>query len=632
MHKKSILRKFVIRNFLFFFIFSLSSLSTHIKLAAQSNEICDNGIDDDGDGFIDINDEDCECPLIVSSSLIPNPSFEEQTSCPTNEAQLNRAVSWIQASAATTDYMHTCGLLSHPVIQGTVPLPMPDGEGCIGFRNGRGANPNFKEYTGTCLIEPLEKDVLYILDMWVGFLAPNVSPNFELTIFGADGCNTQDILPFGNGNPNIGCPLNVNGYEQLGSTVVSGVNEWVNAIITFTPTRDLDVVVIGPNCASNPFEHYYFFDNLILARAVDFGEQPQIQGNPCQNNVNFILEGQEDFTYQWYKDGIALVGETNPNYVIPDDQVDPARYQLLANQGNGICSLSDEFLFEIPEIVTEQSVTICDNEPFQLSNQEVLEEGVYTEVLVSNQNCDSTVITTVSVNPSFEMFISETICEAEQFIFGTQILNQAGTYTELFKTVQDCDSLVTLDLTVLPSFINVDAQGDKTIRLGEQTPIRATFASIDSLETFQWTSSDSTSLICDTCLFQLVAPSQTTTYTLEAIDVKGCSVTDNVTIQVEQFYEIYFPNVFSPNRDGVNDFYFPLGTNNVSQILQLKIYDRWGNQVFTNKNFNVNEEINGWDGRFRNQNANIGVYVYVAEVEFVDGNVQVFKGDIILNR
>jgi len=82
----------------------------------------------------------------------------------------------------------------------------------------------------------------------------------------------------------------------------------------------------------------------------------------------------------------------------------------------------------------------------------------------------------------------------------------------------------------------------------------------------------------------------------------------------------------------VNDFYFPLGTNNVSQILQLKIYDRWGNQVFTNKNFNVNEEINGWDGRFRNQNANIGVYVYVAEVEFVDGNVQVFKGDIILNR
>jgi len=136
---------------------------------------------------------------------------------------------------------------------------------------------------------------------------------------------------------------------------------------------------------------------------------------------------------------------------------------------------------------------------------------VYTEVLVSNQNCDSTVITTVSVNPSFEMFISETICEAEQFIFGTQILSQAGIYTELFKTVQDCDSLVTLDLSVLPSFINVDAQGDKTIRLGEQTPIRATFASIDSLEAFQWTSSDSTSLICDTCLFQLVAPSQTTT-------------------------------------------------------------------------------------------------------------------------
>jgi len=626
------LRKFVIRNFIFLFFFSLSSLVTHIELAAQATEICDNGIDDDGDGAIDFQDSDCDCPLIVSSSLIPNPSFEEQTSCPENEAQLNLAVSWIQASAATTDYMHTCGIVSHPVIPGNVPMPIPDGDGCIGFRNGRTANPNFKEYTGTCLREPLEKDVLYILDMWVGFLAPAFSPDFELTIFGAEGCNTDGILPFGNGNPNIGCPLNVNGYEQLGTTVVAGTNEWVNVSITFRPSKDMDVVVIGPNCDANPFEHYYFFDNLILARAVEFGEQPQISGHPCANDISFTLEPQEDFTYQWYKDGIALVGETSPDYSIPEDQVDIASYQLLVNQGMDVCALSDPYIFEIPEIVTEQSISICDNEPIQLSNQLVMEAGVYTEVFVTSQNCDSTVITNVSLIPTFETFIEETICETDQFVLGSQILNLEGTYSEIFKSVQNCDSVVMLDLTVVPAFITADAQGGKTIRLGEQTPILARFTDEDLLETFYWVSSDSTVDICEDCQFQLVSPTETTTYSLRAVDTQGCTVVDNVTIEVEQFYEIYFPNVFSPNRDGVNDFYFPLGTNNVSQILQLKIYDRWGNQVFTNKNFNVNEEINGWDGRFRNQNANIGVYVYVAEVEFVDGNVQVFKGDIILNR
>ncbi len=613
--------------------FCLAFICGQVTLVAQSVEICDNGIDDDGDGLIDINDNDCDCPIELPTSLIPNPSFEDRTGCPTSENQLELAVPWQQASAATTDYMNTCGnFLSHPVFIDPVPLPMPDGTGCIGFRNGRPNDPRFKEYTGACLSQPMEQDVLYTLNMWVGFMNATDSPAFELTVYGADGCQLNGVLPFGNGSPNIGCPLNVPGYEQLGSSVVAGVSEWVNTNITFRPTRDLDVIVIGANCQDNPFNHYYFFDNLILQKTVEFGEPPNITGHPCMQNVSLDLEPISGDTYQWYKDGIAILGETNSAYTIPSEQTDIATFQLMITSEDVGCALSDPYVFEIPEILTTNAITLCDNEPIPLAEENLIDEGIYSELFITPNNCDSTVITIVTVNPSAETFLDETICAQEEYILGAQVLNESGTYVELFRTVQDCDSVVTLNLTVLPSLISVDAQGDRTIRLGEQTPILADITNVDDLLTFYWISNDSLATICDTCLFQLVSPTETTSYSLRAIDVAGCEAIDNVIIQVEQFYDVYFPNAFSPNRDGFNDFYFVHGTSNVSQVLSLDIYDRWGNHVYNGQNFPVNSEASGWGGTYRQQEASAGVYVYVSLVEFVDGNVEMFKGDIVLNR
>ena len=80
-----------------------------LSSVCYGQEICDNGIDDDGDGLIDLNDEECVCSTFLPSSLIPNPSFEERTCCPMMNARLDCAVGWRQASAPTTDYVHTCG-------------------------------------------------------------------------------------------------------------------------------------------------------------------------------------------------------------------------------------------------------------------------------------------------------------------------------------------------------------------------------------------------------------------------------------------------------------------------------------------------------------------------------------------
>ena len=120
----------------------------------QIEEICDNALDDDQDGLIDLNDPDCDCPVVEPVSLIPNPSFEDKTCCPNDRSQLNCAETWIQASEPTTDYLHTCGWMGWDGLP--VPMPLPDGQAVVGFRDGRARmgepDPEWKEYVGACFI------------------------------------------------------------------------------------------------------------------------------------------------------------------------------------------------------------------------------------------------------------------------------------------------------------------------------------------------------------------------------------------------------------------------------------------------------------------------------------------------
>ena len=75
-------------------LLQLSLLVTPMVIIAQV-EICDNAIDDDGDGMIDLNDQDCFCMTPTPESLIPNPSFEEQDCCPSTRSELDCATGWI---------------------------------------------------------------------------------------------------------------------------------------------------------------------------------------------------------------------------------------------------------------------------------------------------------------------------------------------------------------------------------------------------------------------------------------------------------------------------------------------------------------------------------------------------------
>lgn len=100
--------------------------------------------------------------------------------------------------------------------------------------------------------------------------------------------------------------------------------------------------------------------------------------------------------------------------------------------------------------------------------------------------------------------------------------------------------------------------------------------------------------------------------------------------------DVYIPNMFTPNNDGKNDYFTVYGGVNVKRINKLKIFDRWGELVFEKENLPPNLEPEGWDGSIKNKSGslpyNTAVFVYWAEVEFINGEVQFFKGDVTLIR
>jgi gliding motility-associated-like protein len=171
---------------------------------------------------------------------------------------------------------------------------------------------------------------------------------------------------------------------------------------------------------------------------------------------------------------------------------------------------------------------------------------------------------------------------------------------------------------------------DTTIQLGDSVLISATIASAPEGYTLAWT--PATALSCDSCLQTWAMPFVTTQYTLTWSDSNGCTGFDRITVEVTPERRVFIPNAFSPNDDGLNDVFMVYGGSGVYRINDFQIFDRWGELLFSRTDFFPNDPLNGWDGMFKGKMMNPGAYVYFVEVEFVDGRVLMYKGDINLIR
>ena len=119
-------------------------------------------------------------------------------------------------------------------------------------------------------------------------------------------------------------------------------------------------------------------------------------------------------------------------------------------------------------------------------------------------------------------------------------------------------------------------------------------------------------------------------FLLTLTDIAGCSFQYNIQLLLnKKDIEITFPNIFSPNGDGFNDFYEVKSTTS-QQISRLTIFDRWGSQLF-NKNREPDQESIIWDGKSHDKTIQPGVYIYLAEITDKNGNRKYVSGDLAIS-
>jgi gliding motility-associated-like protein len=213
-----------------------------------------------------------------------------------------------------------------------------------------------------------------------------------------------------------------------------------------------------------------------------------------------------------------------------------------------------------------------------------------------------------------------------------QIGLKAGDYIPRIVDANGCTSeLRNVSIGQRPP-VKVDLGPDIVIDLGKDTALLATVNEGMAPYSFAWRKADAQWLSCTDCDAPEVQKLfYTHDFIVEVTDSMGCIGTDDIRVEVRKIRGVYVAEGFTPNADGNNDILMVHGWEDV-KILSFRVYDRWGELLYENSNFETNQPTIGWDGTFRGSPNDPGVYVWTVEAEYLDGSREVVKGHSVLIR
>ncbi len=206
----------------------------------------------------------------------------------------------------------------------------------------------------------------------------------------------------------------------------------------------------------------------------------------------------------------------------------------------------------------------------------------------------------------------------------------AGTHTiTVIDVINGCEVSTTVTLTE-PQEVRIELPAVVQIELGDSlTMLEPTIVSSLPIDTFFWSPPDH--LSCSDCKNPKVSAIADQLYTLTIVDVNGCSATGQVYVDIDRNRNVYIPNIFSPNGDGINDRFQIFTGLGVTRINFVRIYDRWGELLFEETDLRPSSDgTPGWDGTFKGDKMNPAVFMYLIEVEFQDGRILLYRGDVTL--
>ena len=212
----------------------------------------------------------------------------------------------------------------------------------------------------------------------------------------------------------------------------------------------------------------------------------------------------------------------------------------------------------------------------------------------------------------------------------------AGNYTILVFDAAGCSEEFSITVDQ-PAMIEVDLGPDITLNLGDtSTVIAADIIANNPIATIDWISSSD--FLCQgaDCSSILVNTNTFASYEVVVTDVNGCSGQDRIEVSISAQRNVYAPNTFNPNDLPPNNKFMLLTGDGAERLEFLRIFDRWGNLVYEVEGLDHPTNIDdGWNGRRNNTSGDLleqGVYVYVAQIRFVDDKLINYTGDITLLR
>ncbi len=484
--------------------------------------------------------------------------------------------------------------------------------------------------------------------------------------FSADAINLLNPSVFGI-SPNI--DFLINGVVQYSTGSIPQDGQWNTYGFTFTTdpgTTSLDLAI--RNNAPGGDGNDIAIDNISFRTCgpeiiIETSNPFVCDGETASLVANIIGNQYATPVFQWQisTDGGLnwndVTGATNQELFL-GIPTDGDQYRLIvANSINTIDNpkcrvISNVKEIEITPIFFTQFDTICQGLELQVGNSVYNTSGVYLDSLIATYNCDSIVTTYLEVvlglgiTADFELI--DPFCPNDEngSILISNVQNGGGDYlfsldnspfqvNPFFDNLPEGEYIITiidqfgcqieLNATLSdPLPLTVDLGNDINLKLGEEYTLNPLINFPP--ENIVWTPSDG--LSCSDCISPIASTTSTTTYQLIATDSKGCTQSDEITINIDETRNVFIPNAFSPDGDGYNDYFTIYGGIDVEEVVNFQIFNRWGALVFSNKNFQPNIELIGWNGFFKGKNVNTGVYIYTADILFKDGIRERFTGDI----
>ncbi|MDP2384874.1 MAG: gliding motility-associated C-terminal domain-containing protein [Bacteroidota bacterium] len=455
-------------------------------------------------------------------------------------------------------------------------------------------------------------DPTYAID-WFNGVYGSMSPKFQWSFPGATFTSGTDTLE----NPTTICYAN-SGTYNVNLTITVGCK-------SFTISKP-NYIIVSPQPNS-----------------------PTISGNTffCTGNSTTLDAGAGYINYQWLPTGattqtISVNSSGNYSVIVTN------------NCGSDTSQAVTITTIPLPTITISGSNSICLGASTTLlasgavnynwntgtnSNSIIVSPNIntsYTVVAYDTNNCSNSATYNVTVNtiPTANAGVDQTICAGQSVT-----LNGSGGSIYTWNSGQNSQSIsvspsntfnyiltasngvctdkdtVKVNVNPIPNLIVSD---DITITQGDTAML-----SVSGANFYNWSSNSS--LSCTTCSTITVSPLYSSQYCVEASSINGCINSKCVNVIVDiNCGELFVPDAFSPNGDGVNDMLQVFINKTCVKGFSLLIFDRWGEKIFESSDINT-----FWDGTYKGQALNNAVFVYYLNISFNNNDSPIIqKGNI----